>query len=97
MTRNGHPRRLDLLCERFKTFEENGERYKLIDEIVSVDTRLSAATESVASLDNAENIATVEWLHKQFKAFEEDEDPTRGKCYAARAPFGKKKLKRSSW
>ena len=66
--------RLDLVRERFKTFEENGEMYKLIDELVSVDTRLSAATEglaaylaateSLASLENAENIATVGRLRK---------------------------------
>ena len=89
--------RLDLLRERFKTFEENGERYKFIDELVSSDTRLSAATEhlaaylaateSVASLENAENIGTVERLRKQFKVFEEDEDPIRGKMQCSACSF----------
>ena len=89
--------RLDLLRERFKTFEENEERYKSIDELVSVDTRLSvaiehlaaylAATESVASLENAENIATVERLRKQFKALEADEDPMRGKMQCSACSF----------
>jgi hypothetical protein len=89
--------RLDQLRERFKTFEENGERYKLINELGSVDYRLSAAkehlaafvaaTESVAPMENAENTATVERLRKRFKAFEEDEDPIRGKMQCSACSF----------
>ena len=82
--------RLERLRERFRTFEENEERYKFIHELCCVDAHLSgeelqefekALSANHGSVKNAApaSIAHLEQLRKRFKAFEEDEDPIRDK------------------